>query len=409
MKIEILNTGTELLLGSKQNTHGTWIAQELFKVGLRVQRQTTVPDGEGIEVALAECVKRSDVVVVTGGLGPTSDDLTRESTARVLGLELMEDEAALRSLQAFFEKRGRKMADSNRKQIQSLVGSDILRNENGTAPGIYIPPRLSGSAACAVFLLPGPPSELCPMFLEEVVPRLRALSGIELVDELCELKFVGVGESDMQDAIDARLAAVPGLEYGYCARIGEVDLHLIGQPEAIRAAREIAQSAFPQDLVNDTGESLESTVVAMMKKKGWILAVAESCTGGLVASRITDISGSSAVLSHGFVTYANEAKNGILGVRRADLEKFGAVSEPVARQMADGALRVSGADLAVATTGLAGPGTGGEDKPVGTIFFALAQKGRETQVWQEIHPRGRLDFKQAASQRALDLVRRACL
>ncbi len=246
MKIEILNTGTELLLGTTRNTHGTWIGQELRKVGLRVQRQTTVPDGVAIEIALGECVSRSDAVIITGGLGPTSDDLTREATGKVLGLELMEDEAALRQLQSFFEKSGRKMAESNRKQAQSLVGSDILPNGSGTAPGIYVPPRLSGEAACAVFLLPGPPRELYPMFLEEVLPRLRALAGVKMenIDGLCELKFTGVGESDMQQAIDAELAAVPGLEHGYCARIGEVDLRLIGRPEAIRAAREIAEKAF---------------------------------------------------------------------------------------------------------------------------------------------------------------------
>ena len=157
VRIEILTTGTELLLGTTQNTHGKWFGEELFKLGFRVQRLTTVPDGDAITQALRECVSRADAVIVTGGLGPTSDDLTRESAAEVLGAELIEDEAAMRSLEAFFAIRNKVMAEVNRKQAQVLVGADVLPNANGTAPGIYVPPRLNGVANCAVFLLPGPP------------------------------------------------------------------------------------------------------------------------------------------------------------------------------------------------------------------------------------------------------------
>ena len=171
MRIEILNTGTELLLGTTLNTHGKWFGEQLFKLGMRIQRLTTVPDGDAITEALRECVGRADAVIVTGGLGPTSDDLTREATAAVVGAELIEDEAALRSLEAFFAARNKAMADSNRKQAQVLVGADVLPNPNGTAPGIYVPPRLNKAANCAVFLLPGPPRELYPMYRDEVAPR----------------------------------------------------------------------------------------------------------------------------------------------------------------------------------------------------------------------------------------------
>ena len=199
VRIEVINTGTELLLGNTLNTHGAWFGRELFKLGLRITRQTTVPDGDPIREALAEAVTRADAVVVTGGLGPTSDDLTREITAEVLGIDLITDEAALRSLENFFAMRGRTMVEANRKQARCPVGADILPNPNGTAPGIYVPPRLNGRGNCAVFLLPGPPRELYPMFHGEVVPRLRALSSVEERRVLRDLVGKGVGRERVAD------------------------------------------------------------------------------------------------------------------------------------------------------------------------------------------------------------------
>jgi nicotinamide-nucleotide amidase len=220
------------------------------------------------------------------------------------------------------------------------------------------------------------------------------------------LKFTGIGESDFHQGIDAKLAAVPDLEYGYCAHIGEVDLRLIGGAEALQTGRAIALEAFARNLVSDDGSSLERIVVRLLTGKSWKLATAESCTGGLIANRITNVPGSSVVFTHGFVTYANEAKIDLLGVSAEDLDAFGAVSEPVAKQMAEGALRVSGADVAVSITGIAGPSGGSEEKPVGTAWLALAVRGEKTVALKVYHPRKRKDFKQAASQSALDLVRR---
>lgn len=406
MRIEILNTGTELLLGTTLNTHGKWLGEELFKLGMRVGRLTTVPDGEAISAALRECISRADVVLVTGGLGPTSDDLTREAAAEVLGLELIEDEAAIRSLEAFFAARNRTMAESNRKQAQVPVGADVLPNPNGTAPGIYIPPRLNSVAPCAVFLLPGPPRELYPMFRAEVAPRLIALAGGDRVPGLLEMKLAGVGESDVQQEIDANLARIPDLEVGYCARVGEVDVRLIGDALAIQAGREVVIRRFGRNLVSEDGTSLEAMVVRMLSARGLKMATAESCTGGLIANRITDVPGSSAVFTHGFVTYANEAKRDLLGVAQEVLDSFGAVSEPVARAMAEGALRVSGADFAVAVTGIAGPDGGTPEKPVGTVWIGWAGNGIETKTVMQLHPRSRKDFKLAVSQAALDGLRR---
>ena len=205
---------------------------ELFKLGLRVQRQTTVPDGEAINIAMSEAMERSDVVIVTGGLGPTSHDITREAAAEVLGVELITDEAALRSIEAFFAHRDREMAEDNKKQALNPVGGDILPNANGTAPGIYTPPRMSGDRLCALFLLPGPPSEMRPMFENEVEPRLRSLAGAHEDHHVQVLRFTGVGESDFHAKLDKELMTIPDLEVGYCARTREVDLRLIGSKKS---------------------------------------------------------------------------------------------------------------------------------------------------------------------------------
>ncbi len=406
VQIEIINTGSELLLGNVQNTHGAWLGRELFRLGLRVARQITIPDGLVIEQTLAESIRRSDVVIVTGGLGPTSDDITREATAAVLGCDLIEDEAAMRSLEAFFATRKKVMAPTNRKQAQIPVGADVLPNGNGTAPGIYVPPRLNPVRPCAIFLLPGPPRELYPMFFAEVEPRLRALAGVSADRGMLEMKFTGVGESDFHQAIDDRLAAVDGLEYGYCARISEVDLRLIGHRDVLEQGRMIAMQAFAPQLISEGGKSLEEVVLDILREKNLTLATAESCTGGLIASRLTDVPGSSEVFTQGWVTYSNCAKVDQLGVSEESLTRWGAVSEVVAVEMAEGALARSGSDVAVAITGIAGPGGGTAEKPVGTAWLALARKNHTTVAEKVFHLRDRNGFKKAASQSALDLIRR---
>ena len=406
VRIEIINTGTELLLGNTLNTHGAWFGRELFKLGLRISRQTTVPDGDAIRESLQEALGRADALIVTGGLGPTSDDLTREITADVLGLEMITDESALRSLEGFFALRGKPMVAANLKQALCPVGADILPNPNGTAPGIYVPPRINGESNCAIFLLPGPPRELYPMFHAEVVPRLRALAGIEIAHEALVLKFTGIGESDFHQGIDSALAAVEGLEYGYCAHIGELDLRMIGEAKALAEGRRITLDRFGSYLISDDESSLEKTVVRLLTEKGIKFATAESCTGGLIANRITNVPGASDVFTHGFVTYANAAKSEMLGVSQKDIETSGAVSEIVARAMAEGALKKSGAGISVAVTGIAGPGGGTEDKPVGTAWIAVAVLGGQTESFSVYHPRNRKDFKLAVSQSALEAVRR---
>ena len=408
MKIEIINTGSELLLGSTLNTHGAWIGNELTTSGLRVQRQTTVPDGNAITPALQEAMERSDAVIVTGGIGPTSDDLTREAAAEVLGAELITDEAALRSIEAFFSHRDRKMAEENKKQALNPVGADILPNPHGTAPGIYAPPRMSGDRLCALFLLPGPPGEMKPMFHNEVVPRLKSLADVREDQQVCVLRFTGIGESDFHSSLDDSLSQINPLEVGYCARPAEVDLRLIGPMDSIIQAIDITLSAFPDECFSHTGEELEEVVVKLLAGQGKKLSLAESCTGGKIASRITDVSGASEVFTHGFVTYSNLAKQQLLGVNKILLETHGAVSKEVAIAMAEGALARSRADIAVSVTGIAGPTGGTEYKPVGTVWIGLATPEKRLAI-KKLHPQGREYFKQATSQNALDLVRRTLI
>ncbi|GAA5494395.1 nicotinamide-nucleotide amidohydrolase PncC [Rubritalea halochordaticola] len=409
MHIEVVNTGTELLLGTTLNSHGAWIGQRLMEQGLRVARQTTVPDGEAVKQALAEAIERSDVLIVTGGLGPTSDDLTREATAEAMGIELIEDEHALRVIERFFANRGRPMAEGNRKQALTPCGAEVLPNPNGTAPGVYVPPRLGKGSPCAVFLLPGPPNELYPMYQAEVPHRLAALANLDADSGMHEMKFTGIGESDFHDGVDQKLHQVAGLEIGYCARPGELDLRLIGSPEAREKGRAIVLAEYADECISEGGTSLEETVVQLLTDQGLKLALAESCTGGLVASRVTDVPGASVVLTHGFVTYANEAKRDVLGVPQGFLEDYGAVSEEVARAMAEGALNVSGADVAAAVTGIAGPGGGSEEKPVGTVWISVARKGSKTIAYKAFKPWGRDVFKMVVSQLVLDSVRRVAM
>lgn len=404
MNIEIINTGNELLIGTTLNTHGAWMGGELLKIGLRVKKQVTVSDGDAIGAELGRALTENDVLIVTGGLGPTSDDLTREEVAKALQLELIEDEFATRTIKEFFSSRGKTMAACNLKQAFAPCGADVLPNAKGTAPGVYIPPRL-GSYECAVFLLPGPPFELKPMFFEEVVPRLKALSNDSLeLPKMHVMSFIGVGESDFHEVLDARLGEDQDLEVGYCARPSDIDLRLIGSEASIRRARELVLEKFATQCYTEDGSSLEQVVVRLLAEKKQMVSTAESCTGGAIASRLTDVSGSSAVFAYGFVTYADTAKCELLGVSEGSLAEHGAVSQQVAVEMAEGALARSGATIALSVTGIAGPTGGTEEKPVGTVWMAIALKGKATEVWVENHSRGREIFKQIVSQRLLAKV-----
>lgn len=403
MRIEVLNTGTELMLGSIVNTHLAVLAQELFPLGLRIQRQTTVPDGDAIRHSLQETFGRADVVLVTGGLGPTTDDLTRDITAELLGLTLEHDEEVMRQIQERFDRRGLQMTDRVALQALRPKEATVLYNPHGTAPGLYFPSQTEGVPH--IFLLPGPPKELIPMVKDQLVAILAGLRPHVSTDEMRAYRVVGLGESIVEHRVGAPLLAL-GLEVGYCARPGEVDLRLIGAPDVLAQADLIVRERLDGHIFTTDTRSLEQVVVETLAAQNGTLAVAESCTGGYIAHRLTNVAGASKVFLAGYVTYANEAKVSALGVDAALLAAHGAVSEPVARAMADGALQVGKADFALATTGIAGPGGGTAEKPVGTVFVGLARRGEPTLVEHHRFPTDRETFKNLVAQTALDLLLR---
>jgi nicotinamide-nucleotide amidase len=408
MIVEVLNTGTELLLGEVLNTHAAWFGKQLFPLGLRISRQTTVPDGEAIREALSECFGRADIVLVTGGLGPTTDDITREAAAELLGLELVADDAVRRKIEAMVAARGHTMRERMLRQTMVPAGAVVLPNENGSAPGLYLPMKASPLSP-HLFLLPGPPRELQPMFEESVLPVLRQLCGNLPARECRVYRIVGLGESTVEESVGLGLEKRGDLEVGYCARPNEVDLRLIGAREILDEVEPEIYRAVGSHLFSQKGENLEEWVVAKLRELHLKIATAESCSGGLLAHRLTNVPGASEVFTHGFVTYANEAKTSELGVPSPLIEENGAVSEPVAVAMADGALEKSGADYALSLTGIAGPGGGSETKPAGLVFIALARRGKPA-ICKEFHfPRDRETFKQLATQTALDMLRHALI
>ena len=406
MRIEVVNTGTELLLGKVVNTHAGYIGQELFKLGLRIQRQTTIPDGDEIREVLEEALPRTDAILVTGGLGPTSDDITREVVAELLGRELHLDDSILATITEMFRSRGLKMSRSNDRQAMVPEGAVVLENPNGTAPGLYLPAdEKIGSPH--LFLLPGPPRELKPMFSNLVYPRLAEMQQEDLqVNIWHNFRIYGVGESSLASQLEPKLEEFSQLELGYCARLGEVDLRLIGPPGVVEQASRIVRADFEEDIITESEDPIEQVILDLLRAKGANVSTAESCTGGMIASTLTNVSGSSAILHRGYVTYANEAKQDILGVSPEDLQSHGAVSEPVVRAMAEGCLEASGSDYAVAVSGIAGPTGGTEEKPVGTVFVGIADKNGPTFVGKYFSPADRVSFKLRVTRLALDLLRR---
>ena len=407
MRVEVINTGTELLLGNVINTHLKLFAEAVFPLGLRIERQVTVPDGRAIRVALEETFGRAEIVFVTGGLGPTTDDVTREITADLLGVELVHDEEIMRAIAARFARRGLKLSERVALQALRPREAEVIPNPHGTAPGLYFPARPDGSTP-HLFLLPGPPRELRPMFHDAVLPILARILPPRPEVQMRTYRLAGLGESGVEELVGEPLLAL-GLELGYCARPGEVDLRTIGSPEILDRAHAIISAKLGPHIFSEDLRDIEQVVIDLLTARRETVATAESCTGGFLANRLTNVPGASAVFVEGFVTYANAAKLRALGVAAAALEAHGAVSAVVAQAMAEGARRAAGVDHALATTGIAGPGGGSEEKPVGTVFIALATKTGPTLVERQRFPSDRETFKFLTSQTALNLLRRQLL
>jgi nicotinamide-nucleotide amidase len=407
--IEIVNTGSELLLGRVLNTHQQWLCRQLADAGYTVNRQVAVPDaGESIQEAVREALGRADLVITTGGLGPTSDDRTRDLIAQLLGRELHFDPAVDAQIRRYFESRGRPVPPRTKVEAMIPAGAAVLANQFGTAPGLSldVPAGRFRAERSRLVMLPGPPRELRPMFSDQVLPLVQRefpLPG----EFICRtLKTTGIGESMMEDRIDGPLRGLVegGMELGYCARVGEVDVRFVARgaraaavvAEAERITRELAG----EFIFGEQDDTLESVVVREMAERRLTLALAESCTGGHIANRVTNVPGASAILLAGYVSYANSAKISALGVPEQLLRDHGAVSEPVARAMAEGARRSAGSDFALAVTGIAGPAGGTPTKPVGTVHFAMAS-ARGTEAWAQRNVFDRETFKYITAQQGL--------
>ena len=409
MRVALLNTGTELLLGDVEDAHLAFIAREIFPLGLRIEERRTVGDTEAIQATLAELLSRCEILFVTGGLGPTSDDITREMVADLLGLELRQSSELLASLRQRLRVRGIKWTSGIARQADVPAGAEVLANQNGSAPGLYLRANINAKIQSPhLFVLPGPPRELQPMFRAFAIPILRSIVPVSALIERRLYKIADKGESLVEEAIGDRVLAIPGVELGYCARPGEVEVRIVGKSKAIEEADAIIKSTLGPSIFSATGETLEEVIVELLAKRNRTLAVAESCTGGLLANRITNVPGASAVFLAGYVCYANQAKIDMLNVDPQLIEKHGAVSEQVARALAEHARACGRSDYALATTGVAGPGGGSPEKPVGTVYIALAASG-ETIAKKFFFPTDRKTFKQIAAQVALELLRRKLL
>ncbi|MFL6530446.1 MAG: competence/damage-inducible protein A [Chthoniobacterales bacterium] len=404
MRVYVVNTGTELLLGNVVNTHLAFMARELFPLGLRIDKQVTVPDGNAIQEELSAALKAADIIFVTGGLGPTTDDITREAAAELLGLSLLQNNEVASAIKLRLRTRGFPMTDRILRQADVPEGAQVLPNANGTAPGLYL--RTKGKLANKhLFLLPGPPRELEPMFRRAVLPILIEINKGNTAAAHKTFRIACVGESVVEAAIGEQLLALKDVELGYCSRPGEVDVRVIGSSAAIDEAERIIKEAFGAQLYTMADESLEEVIVRMLRDADKTVAIAESCTGGALANRLTNVPGASSVFLAGYVTYANSAKSSALGVWLSDIEKYGAVSEVVAAQMAEGALSKVRVDYALATTGIAGPDGGTDEKPLGTVFIALASAGGKTVVQRRRFLTDRQSFKQLVTETALELLR----
>jgi nicotinamide-nucleotide amidase len=416
---EIIAVGSELLGSTRVDTNSLFVSERLSSLGIDLRIKSVVGDErEDLADVFRQALTRADVIVLTGGLGPTADDLTRDVVADVLGLAMDEDERIVEKIRARFARRGMTMPEVNRQQAQVPRGAIVLDNPNGTAPGLVIDydgDRAGGNRKL-VILLPGPPREMQPMFDLVCAGPLRERAGGERTYR-ASLFITGRGESHVEQIAQPIYArwrdATPPISTTILAAMGQVELHLTlrGTDEAqslaaIARARDELSSALGADVYSTDGRVMEEVVGDLLKARGYTIAAAESCTGGLFTSRLTDVPGSSAYVRAAIVAYAYEDKSSLLGVPVELITAHGAVSEPVAVAMAEGIHSRTGADVAVAITGIAGPGGGTEQKPVGTVVIAVIVPDRPVYVRTYSFIGGRAQVKYQSTQAALDRVRR---
>ena len=407
---EIIAIGSELLAPDRTDTNSLWLTEQLNRLGIEVKLKTIVGDDDArLEEAIKDAVRRSKVVITTGGLGPTEDDITRKITARALGRRLLLDEVVLAEIRQRFQSFGVTMPERNSRQAMVIEDAAVLPNPNGTAPGMFMDHH-----GTAVVLLPGPPREMHPMFENHVAERLSGRAGsLRVVRRV--LRVAGMGES----AVDEKIAPVYTQYDNPVTTIlfnqSEIEVHLTARGRTEKEANDLLDRLSGQieerlgnAVFSFAGETMEEVVGLKLTLGGYTLAVAESCTGGLLAERITNVPGSSKYFIGGLIAYANEVKTKALGVEPILLLEHGAVSAPVAEAMAEGVRSRAETDFGLSITGIAGPGGGTEEKPVGTVFIALASDVKTEH--RRLHlPGDRQLIRWRASQAALDLLRRRLL
>ena len=410
MTVELICVGTELLLGNIVNTNAAYLAEKCAGLGLSCYYQSVVGDnGQRLRETLQTAVNRSDVVILSGGLGPTEDDLTKETAAAVMGRELVEDAASRAHIEAYFAARGIAPTENNWKQALMPVGGVILPNPNGTAPGVIIAEKNTH-----VVLLPGPPHELKPMFENHVIPYLKKLEPGIISSQT--VKICGIGESKVETLLKDLIDGQDNPTLATYAKPGEVHIRVTAKAEGEKEARrlikpvvkEIKSRMGSNIYTTDEDVTLERAVVELLLANKLTVTCAESCTGGLLSARLINVPGVSDVYKSGYVTYSNKAKRKILGVKRSTLEKYGAVSRQTAEEMAKGLAFVAKSDVAVSITGVAGPDGGPAEKPVGLVYIACCVKGEVTA--KEYHFSGnRQTIRESAVSAALVLMRSCML
>ena len=414
MNAEILAVGTELLMGQIANTNAQYITARLQEKGVNVYYHTVVGDNSvRLSETLGQCLKRSDVVIMTGGLGPTQDDLSKETVAELFGKKLVLHERTAEAIKDFFAKSGREMTPNNLKQAYMPEGSIILENPKGTAPGYIVEGSIFGESSKAVILLPGPPREMCPMFDRHVMPWLSEKSGKIIRSKF--LRIFGIGESALEHLIKDMIQQQENPTIAPYAKEGQVMLRVTASADSERNAEMLIEPVVGEIekrvgscLYSVENEELHEVVFKLLKERNMKIALAESCTGGMISATLVNIPGVSEVLERGVVCYSNESKISMLNVRETTLEKYGAVSHETAEEMAKGVAEVSGADIGLSVTGIAGPDGGTTEKPVGLVYIGLHVNGashvKKVQLTGE-----RARIRNAAMLNALDVVRRNLL
>ncbi|WEG11553.1 competence/damage-inducible protein A [Pullulanibacillus sp. KACC 23026] len=408
MNAEIIAVGTELLLGQIANTNAQFISQECAEIGINVFYHTVVGDNpERLKNTIKTAESRSDCLIFTGGLGPTKDDLTKETLAQSLGRSLVMDEDALEKIEAYFKKTGRTMTENNRRQAIVLEGAQVLPNNHGMAPGMI----LEGESTRYI-LMPGPPSEMKPMFMESVKPYLLSLQGERIHSRV--LRFFGIGESQLETELMDLIDGQTNPTIAPYAKEGEVTLRLSARTNDTEKANEMLDEIEAKILervgsfLYGYGEenSHAAVVFDLLKRKGLTVAMAESLTGGAFSQTLTDFAGASEIVKGGIVCYTNEVKENVLGVPKEVLETDGAVSATCAKEMAERIRLLTEADMGISFTGVAGPSES-EGKPVGTVFIGLSMADKETKILSLQLSGSRTAIRNRTVKQGLELIRKS--